>query len=128
MDPNRAAAFAQRWVEAWNSHDVDAVLAHFADDAVFTSPVAARMLPETAGVLRGKAAIRAYWAAALARIPELHFGVLGAYTGLEQVVIHYRNHLGGLVCEVLRFDGDLVVEGAGTYLAQDAAAASGINA
>lgn len=127
MDPNRAAAFAQRWVEAWNSHDVDAVLAHFADDAVFTSPVAARMLPETAGVLRGKAAIRAYWTAALARVPELHFEVLGAYAGIDQVVIHYRNHLGGLVCEVLRFDDDQVVEGAGTYLAENAATASGIS-
>ena len=125
MDPTAAAAFAEAWVEAWNSHDIAAVLAHFADDAVFTSPVAARMLPETAGVLRGKAAIRAYWAAALARIPELHFEVLGAYAGVEQVVIHYRNHLGAPVCEVLRFDGDLVVEGAGTYLAENAATASG---
>jgi ketosteroid isomerase-like protein len=128
MDPNRAATFARAWADAWNAHDVDAVLAHFADDAVFTSPVAAKMLPETAGILRGKAALRAYWVAALARVPDLRFEVLGAYAGVDHAVIHYRNHLGGLVCEVLRFAGDLVVEGAGTYLAEDAAAASGIHA
>jgi ketosteroid isomerase-like protein len=127
MDPNRAAAFAESWCEAWNSHDVDAVLSHFSDDAVFTSPVAARMLPETAGVLRGKAAIRAYWSAALARVPELRFEVRETYAGIDQLVIQYRNHLGGLVCEVLRFEGDVAVEGAGTYLTEDAAAASGIS-
>ena len=33
------------------------------------------------------------------------------------MVINYRNQKGGLVCEVLLFDGDLVREGHGTYLA-----------
>jgi hypothetical protein len=126
MDQSTAVDFAERWVAAWNSHDVDAVLAHFTDDVVFTSSVAARLLPETAGVLRGKAALRAYWSAALARIPDLHFEVVGTYAGVEHLVINYRNHVGGLVCEVLRFDGSLVAEGHGTYLSDDAAAASGI--
>jgi ketosteroid isomerase-like protein len=38
-----ADAFAERWVRAWNGHDVEAVLDHFSDDVVFTSPVAARV-------------------------------------------------------------------------------------
>jgi hypothetical protein len=32
------------------------------------------------------------------------------------LVINYRNERGGLVNEVLHFDGDLVREGHGTYL------------
>jgi hypothetical protein len=32
------------------------------------------------------------------------------------VVIHYRNHLCGLVNEVLVFDGPLVIEGHATFL------------
>lgn len=35
--------FADAWVRAWNAHDVEAVLAHFHDDVVFSSPVAARL-------------------------------------------------------------------------------------
>ena len=126
MDQNTGDRFAQSWVEAWNAHDLDAVLAHFAEDAVFSSPVAAQVVPESAGVLRGKAAIRAYWSAALARIPDLRFEMIGVYTGLDTLVLNYRNHVGGLVCEVLRFDGELVVAGAGTYLSDDAAGASGV--
>lgn len=110
------AAFAEDWVRAWNARDVEDVLAHFHDDVVFTSPVAARVLPETGGVVRGKDALRHYWTTALAMLPELHFEVIGVYQGQSVLVIHYRNERGGLVNEVLVFDGDLIREGHGTYL------------
>lgn len=106
-----ADAFSKRWAQHWNAHDVDAVLDDFHDDVVFTSPVAAKLLPETQGVVRGKAALRRYWIAALERIPDLRFTVEGVYT----IVIAYRNQNDDLVNEVLIFDGDAIVEGHGTY-------------
>lgn len=108
--------FAQDWVDAWNRHDVEAVLAHFHDDVVFTSPVAAQVVPDSGGVIRGKSALRDYWVSALAQLPDLHFEVVGVYLGVSSLVINYRNHRGKLVNEVLIFDGDLVREGHGTYL------------
>jgi hypothetical protein len=93
------------------------VLAHFRDDVLFTSPVAARVVPESGGVVRGKAALRDYWTAALAKLPDLKFEVIGVYRGESTLVINYRNHRGELVNEVLTFDADgLVREGHGTYL------------
>jgi RimJ/RimL family protein N-acetyltransferase/ketosteroid isomerase-like protein len=109
--------FAAAWVAAWNAHDVEAVLAHFAEDATFASPVAARVVPGSDGVLRGKAAIRDYWTTALRGLPDLRFEVLGTYAGVDTLVINYRNQRGGLVNEVLTFADDLVVNGRGTYLA-----------
>lgn len=110
-----ADAFATRWAQGWNSHDVDAVLDDFHDDVVFTSPVAAKLLPETQGVVRGKAALRRYWVAALERIPDLRFTVEGVYQGINTIVITYRNQNDDLVNEVLIFDGDTIIEGHGTY-------------
>ena len=110
-----AAAFALAWTQAWNDHDVEAVLDHFHDDVVFTSPVAARVIPESGGVVRGKAALRDYWLTALRVLPDLHFEVVDVYRGESLLVINYRNERGGLVNEVLMFDGDLVREGHGTY-------------
>jgi hypothetical protein len=83
---------------------------------VFTSPMAARVLPDTLGVVRGKEALRHYWTTALALLPDLHFDVVGVYQGESTLVVNYRNHRGELVNEVLTFDGDLVREGHGTYL------------
>jgi hypothetical protein len=109
-------AFAQAWAAAFNRLDVEAVLAHFHDDVVFTSPVAARVIPGSGGVVRGKAALREYWSAAAKIMPDLHFEVIGVYQGQSILVINYRNERGRLVNEVLEFDGDLVRRGHGTYL------------
>jgi ketosteroid isomerase-like protein len=114
-----AEEFTRHWLAAWNAHDIEAVLAHFHEDIVFTSPVAAQLLPHTRGVLRGKAALRMYWAEGLNRIPDLRFTVEAVYVGVDTVVINYRNQRGNLVNEVLVFDGGLVREGHGTYLSHD---------
>jgi ketosteroid isomerase-like protein len=119
MDHQQAQRFVESWADAWNAHDVDAVLDHFADDAVFSSPVAAQLLGDSDGVLRGKRAIRDYWRRGVDLIPDLHFEVVGVYLGLSTLVINYRNQKGGLVNEVLIFDGSLVVSGHGTYLGTD---------
>lgn len=110
-----AVAFAERWCTNWNAHDVDAVLGDFHDEVVFTSPVAAKLLPETTGVVRGKPALRRYWTAAVQRFPDLRFVVEGVYQGIDTIVIAYRNQNGNLVNEVLKFDDGVIIEGHGTY-------------
>ena len=100
MEHVTARAFVNSWVTAWNAHDLDAVLTHFADDVTFRSPVAIQLLGGD-GVIRGKDALRAYWAEGLRRIPDLRFEVLGSYVGVNCLVINYRNQKGGLVNEVL---------------------------
>lgn len=116
MSTPEPAGFADEWAAAWNRRDVEAVLAHFHDDVLFTSPVAADIVPGSAGVVRGKAALREYWYAALAALPDFHVDVIGVYVGASVFVINYRNQRDRLVCEVLEFDGALVRRGHGTYL------------
>jgi hypothetical protein len=115
VDRAAAEAFVESWLAAWNDHDLDEILSHFAEEVVFSSPVAARLIAGSGGVVRGKAALRDYWSEGLRRLPDLHFELIDIYTGVETLVINYRNERGGLVNEVLRFDGPLVVEGHGTY-------------
>ncbi|HEX5049396.1 MAG TPA: nuclear transport factor 2 family protein, partial [Gammaproteobacteria bacterium] len=33
-----AQTFAHEWIDAWNSHDLDRILSHYADDFVMSSP------------------------------------------------------------------------------------------
>ena len=120
MDRAQAQEFVHGWVQGWSTHDIEQVLKHFADDVVFTSPVAAQLLDDSDGVIRGKAALRDYWSEGLRRIPDLRFEVLEVYVGVSSLVINYRNQRGGLVSEVLIFDGPLVTQGHGTYLGANA--------
>lgn len=108
-------AFVTGWCDAWNAHDVDAVLAHFHEDAVFASPFGRLVIDGSEGVFRGKAAIRHYWTTALAMVPELHFEVVRYCIGVDTIVIEYRNQRGVVVDEILIFDGDCVRQGYGTY-------------
>lgn len=120
MDHAQAQAFADQWVKDWNAHDVDALLEHFTDDVVFTSPAAVRIFGGD-GVIHGKQALRGYWLEGVRLIPDLRFEVLALYVGISTLVINYRNQAGGVVSEVLTFEGSLVKEGHGTYLAQASA-------
>lgn len=117
MDNAFAQDFARQWAADWNAHDLDALLSHFCEDVVWTSPVAARLIAGSDGVLRGKAALRAYYAEGLKKIPDLHHEVVAVYAGVDTIVINFRNQTGGLVNEVLGFADGLVVSGHGTYLA-----------
>lgn len=68
-----AWVFARRWAAAWSRLDVEAVLEHFADDVVFTSPLAKQL---TGGArVEGKAALRAYWSAAVKPTKSMRFDV-----------------------------------------------------
>ena len=87
--------FSASWAAAWNAHDLDAVLVHFHDDVVFTSPLAARVVPGSGGVLRGKEALRHYWTEGLRLIPDLHLTVERVHAGVSSLVIGYRNRRAG---------------------------------
>ena len=72
-----ADAFVADWMEAWNDHDLDRILGHYAEDVEYYSPFIAQMAEPgrqgADGHLDGKAAVRAYFAAALERNPDLRF-------------------------------------------------------
>jgi ketosteroid isomerase-like protein len=99
-----AARFAAGWIAAWNAHDLERILAHYTDDFEMASPVIAQLMQEPSGILRGKDSIRAYWAKALALLPDLHFELVEVLVGAASVTIVYRGHRGSSA-EVFWFDG-----------------------
>jgi steroid delta-isomerase len=99
--------FADEWVAAWNRRDVDAVLAHYAEDAQFVSPIASAVVGRP--VLRDKQELAAYWRAGLARITTLEFRLDHAVWDerRRELVVVYEANLNGerkRSCEIMRFD------------------------
>lgn len=71
--PLAPEAIARRWLAAFNARDLDALLALYADDAVHESPKLRARDPASKGLVRGKAALRAWWADSYARLPGLRY-------------------------------------------------------
>jgi len=99
-----AERFAQEWIEAWNSHDLDRIFSHYSDDFEFSSPRVVDLMGEPTGTLIGKSAIRPYWAKALARTPDLKFELHTILTGINSLVLYYKSSTGRLAAEVFEFD------------------------
>jgi ketosteroid isomerase-like protein len=85
---------ATHWLEAWNNHDLDAIMTHYHDEVILVSPVAAQLLNDPTGTVRGKQALRAYFKRGLQAYPELTFELIDILWGLESVVLYYRNQRG----------------------------------
>lgn len=99
-----AEPFADHWIRAWNSHDLEAILGHYAEDVVFLSPVAAVRVGT--GRVVGIDALRAYWRAGLAAQPTLQFTLDRILVGYETLTIQYANHRGQAVAETFEFGPD----------------------
>ena len=106
IDPTHAHAVAQEWLDAWNAHDPQRVLAHFADDVVVRSPLAATLRPGSNGKLRGKDEVLSYYTDGLAASPGLRFSLVDICTGVDDITIVYRNQRDVLVTEALRLGED----------------------
>jgi hypothetical protein len=102
-------AFAREWIDAWNAHDLDRILSHYSPDIVFTSPIAAHIVPDSRGVIHGIDALRSYWTLGLEQIPDLHFDLVNVLETSVGVTILYCNHRDVLVAETLVFDSEGLV-------------------
>jgi ketosteroid isomerase-like protein len=101
---NQAQKFGQEWVDSWNCHDLDRILLHYADDFEMTSPFIVTMMNEPTGTIKGKENVRAYWAKALERLPDLHFDLIEVLAGVDSITLSYHAVLGKRAVEVLFFD------------------------
>jgi ketosteroid isomerase-like protein len=110
-------AYADRWVADWNRKDVEAVLALFSDDVVFTSAKAETIVGSSR--MEGKAALRQYWTLALARIQSLHFTLDSVISEGDRAGIVYTSEINGKrmrAIELLTFGRDgLIREGEAFY-------------
>ena len=89
-----AREFAQDWVDAWNSHDLERILTHYDDEVLLISPIALKLLGGD-GTVRGKAALREYFLRGLEAFPDLRFNLIDALWGIETIVVYYINNVRG---------------------------------
>ncbi|MDA0350984.1 MAG: nuclear transport factor 2 family protein [Chloroflexi bacterium] len=117
LDAAFAAEFARDWIEAWNSHDLPRVLAHYTEDFEMSSPVIPSITGDPSGTLAGKPAVAAYWTKALGMMPNLHFDLETTLFGVDSITLYYEGHRGPSA-EVFFFNGDGLVTRAFAHYAR----------
>ncbi|WP_198246344.1 nuclear transport factor 2 family protein [methane-oxidizing endosymbiont of Gigantopelta aegis] len=87
MEMTMAKNFSQSWEQAWNAHDIDRIMLHYADDIVLVSPIAAKLLGQAE--VMGVKAVRRYFIKGLDAYPDLRFRVLEVFAGEQSLVLYY---------------------------------------
>ena len=67
---------AHQWIDAFNRHDLERLLALYDDQAEHYSPKLKLHLPQTNGLIKGKSALRAWWKDSFDRLPSLHYEII----------------------------------------------------
>ena len=118
ITPAFAEQFANDWIDSWNAHDLQRVLAHYSDDFIMESPMISALAGEPSGRLVGKSAVGEYWRQALVKIPDLHFELIAVLPGVNSLVLLYRSAGGRPASEVFTFDTEHhVIHAAAHYAA-----------
>ena len=101
-----AQAFADDWVAAWNAHDLERILAHYTEEVELVSPVVVQLLGAVDGTVRGKSALRGYFARGLEAFPQLRFTLERVAWGVRSVVLIYANQRGTRTAEFMELAPD----------------------
>ena len=112
-------AFAAEWIAAWNAHDLDRILSHYAEDIVFRSPVVRQRFGKASGEVSGKGELRAYWSGAFAPgAPALRFELIAVLAGVDGGAIRYFSTTRDCeVVETFAFDDARLVKRAAAFYA-----------
>ena len=83
------------WINAFNNHLLEDLLALYAEDAVHYSPKLKQRQPETGGWISGKKALRSWGADAFKRLPALHYQLVNLVSADNLVVLEYIRSVPG---------------------------------
>lgn len=113
IEPAALRCIAEDWLACFERRDLDGLLALYADDATHTSPKIRVRHPDTGGVLRGKAAMRAWWQDSFDRLPSMKYVPTAITADRERVYMEYVREVAGEpalpVAEVLDVKDGMIV-------------------
>lgn len=92
------------WLEAWNSHDLDRIMQHYADCIEFTAQTVVTRWSRADGKLRGKEELRRHFSKGLALAPDIHFTLEEILLAPNGYAVLYRRENGNRVLDAVELD------------------------
>jgi hypothetical protein len=104
---------ADRWLEAWNAHDLDAIVACYAEDVDYAAPAAAAGREDRR--LSGREELREHFARGLELAPNLALAEESLLVGPGGFALLYRREDGHRAIEAVELDESGLVARARVY-------------
>jgi hypothetical protein len=98
----QADSWVELWLNHWNKRNLEGLLELYANDVQVRSPLA--KLYASGGVIKGKAALRTYWAETMRRMPNSSLEKVAVYTGHLSLALHCRDNIGRNWIQTIFFD------------------------
>lgn len=113
MSTEQNLTIARKWFDAFNTHNLEALLSLYHEEAKHYSPKLKVRQPETDGYVTGKPALRLWWKDAFNRLPTLHYRYTTLTASDDRVFMEYIRSVEGepdmLVAEVLEISNELII-------------------
>ena len=113
MNSTELGQIAERWIAAFNQHDLEGLLALYNEEAEHYSPKLKLLRPETMGYIKGKQALRLWWRDAFDRLPSLHYRLLQLTPYENRIFMEYVREVVGeeglQVGELLVVENNLII-------------------
>jgi hypothetical protein len=93
MTSKELTYIASQWMKFFNDKELDKLLSLYDDEAEHYSPKLKVRHPETNGLIKGKAALHAWWKDAFDRLPTLHYTPVRFTPYHDRVFMEYTRHV-----------------------------------
>ena len=104
MTEQAAQSFATQWIDAWNRHDLTAIMKLYSSDIRFYSPYIIKLGMNDQGVITQKDELEKYFGKALSIYTDLHFELREVLTGADSVILYYKSVSNRMAAEMMELD------------------------
>ncbi|MGG7664955.1 nuclear transport factor 2 family protein [Dyadobacter sp. BHUBP1] len=99
-----AQSFAAEWIDAWNRHDLTAIMELYSNDIRFYSPYIIKLGMNEQGVITRKDELEKYFGKALGIYTDLYFELRKVLTGADSVILYYKSVSNRMAAEMMELD------------------------
>ncbi len=104
MDIEFAKKFSEEWIAAWNCHDIEKIISHYAAELEFKSPLIVARYDDPDGTIYSREKLREYFLIGLTNNPALVFKLKQLLLGVNSLTLYYQNARGGETAECFEFN------------------------
>jgi ketosteroid isomerase-like protein len=101
-----ARTCAKEWVAAWNAHDLDQIMAHYAADVILEAQTVVSRWKKPDGRLVGKEELRKHFALGLQLSPQLKFTIEDIFLAPSGYALLYRRENGNRAIEAVTLNNE----------------------